>query len=65
MTIVRKYVVEVPVTIEAADEPSLAAAKQHLKGFFSRSQAGANHNNLVFRVDVDSPRLTTRDINDD
>lgn len=65
MAIVRSYIVEVPVTIEAADEPSLTAAKKHLRSFFHRVESGANHENLFFKVAVDNPKLIPRDIDDE
>ena len=62
---VRSFIVEVPVTIEAADEASFQAAKQHLRKFFHRIEAGANEANLVYKVTVDKSRLIPRDTDND
>lgn len=65
MTIVRTFTVEVPVTIEAADEPSLIAAKKKLRTHYTRFQSGANVDGLSWRVSTDDAKLTHRDISDD
>lgn len=65
MSIVRSFVVEVPVTIAAADEPSFTEAKRHLRSFFHRIETGACTDNLVFKVEVGKSKLISRDTTDE
>jgi hypothetical protein len=53
-----QYTIHIPVTITADSPESLAAAKSYLRqNVVARIEAGANHENLVWSIKTDKPRL--------
>lgn len=57
----RLFTVTIPVTIKADDTDSLREAKQYLRTFFHRIEAGASTETLVWAIQVGDAQLKAVD----